>query len=321
MIQSSTLRPTSASRHAMQQEPALLAWRRPIRPEYIGGTVLRQTQRSWSSLSAAVTEVRGDQQMKIGLQADCTQLSIMLEEVGGRTAMRIGSVQPSAPDGRRLPMSLIPPRLGASGEAHGLRYMRHLVVQFDGETLAGMQDEAIDLQAALAPRAMFSCPRLLGLARLFAGECDSGEPSNLLYGDGLSVALLQGLTQLDRARPAQDEQGRLAPWQLRRAIECLEDKLAQNVPLQELATLTRLSVSYFCRAFKTSTGLPPHQWQLRARIEKAKEMLLDDRDPIAQIALAVGFADQAHMTRTFSRVVGTSPAAWQRPRRVARSFA
>ncbi|MGX9966714.1 helix-turn-helix domain-containing protein [Roseomonas sp. F4] len=315
MNPSQTLRPATVT-HPMMQEPAWPAWRRPIRPDYAGGTLLRQTQRSWSSVSAAVSEVQCGQQMKIGLQADCTQLSIMLEEVGGQTAMWIGAPQAAAGAGTRLPMSLIPPRLGASGEARGLRYLRHLVVQFDGDTLAGMQEDAIDLDTVLAPRVMFSCPRLLGLARLFADECDSGAPANLLYGDGLSVALLQGLTQLDRVATSGAENGRLAPWQLRRALECLQDKLEQNVPLLELATLTRLSVSYFCRAFKASTGLPPHQWQLRARIEKVKEMLLDDREPIAQIALLAGFADQAHMTRTFRRVVGTSPGAWQRPRRV-----
>jgi AraC family transcriptional regulator len=63
-----------------------------------------------------------------------------------------------------------------------------------------------------------------------------------------------------------------------------------------------------------STGLAPHQWLLRARIAKAEQLLLEADLPIARIAVEAGFADQAHLTRTFGRVTGQSPRAWQRAR-------
>jgi AraC family transcriptional regulator len=287
----------------------------PLLPDYQGGEMLCQTNRCWSSVSASLAEIRCDRSMRIGLGADCTQLSILLEEVGGRTSMRIEPAPCGVEPLRKpLPLSLIPPGSRAQGEARGVRYLRHLVLRFDGPTLADMLEEPVDLDAILVPRAMFACTRLLGLAKLFAEECEGPDQANLLYGDGLSVALLQGLGSLARPAMGAAPNGRLAPWQLRRAVECIQDNLAEAIPLQQLAAATRLSVSYFCRAFKASTGLPPHQWQLLSRIEKVKELLLDGRDSIAQIALTVGFADQAHMTRTFSRVVGTSPGAWQRQR-------
>lgn len=58
--------------------------------------------------------------------------------------------------------------------------------------------------------------------------------------------------------------------------------------------------------------MPPYQWLLQERVRKAKEHLLSGDLPLVEVALVTGFADQAHFTRTFSRVVGASPGAWRR---------
>ncbi|NKE48591.1 helix-turn-helix transcriptional regulator [Roseomonas frigidaquae] len=286
----------------------------PPRPIYLGGDLLRQVQRRWSIVAASLTELRCGPSLQIALWSEATQLSVMLEEVGGRASMCISPcARAAAPSGKPLPLSLIPPRHGARGEARGLRYLRHIVLQFDGDALANTREKRIDLESTLAARPMFACPRLLRLARLFAEACHDPEPGDTLYGDGLSAGLLDSLAQL--AAPTMPEEARclLAPWQLRKAIEILRERLDENVRMQELAAETHLSVSYFCRAFKASTGMPPHRWQLNARVEKVKELLLDDRESMAQIAILAGFADQAHMTRTFSRLAGISPGLWRRP--------
>jgi AraC-like DNA-binding protein len=153
------------------------------------------------------------------------------------------------------------------------------------------------------------------LAQLFAEECENDQPHSRLYGDNLSMALLLALSRLAAPRASRPvRQGQLAPWQLRRVTDHLAAHLAEDVPLQALSELVKLSRSYFSRAFKISTGLAPHQWLLQARIGKAKQLLLDTDRPLAQIAIDVGFADQAHFTRTFRRETGESPGAWQRAR-------
>ena len=106
--------------------------------------------------------------------------------------------------------------------------------------------------------------------------------------------------------------GGLAPWQVRRAEEMFCAKLDGSVSLKEVARECGLSVSYFSRAFRRSVGLPPHSWLLQHRIEVAKEKLRDRQLSVSQVALACGFADQSHLTRVFSRMVGVSPAAWRR---------
>ena len=91
-------------------------------------------------------------------------------------------------------------------------------------------------------------------------------------------------------------------------------RLDEKVPLQELAQACRLSVSYFARAFRISTGLPPHRWLLHRRVERAKDLLAGTGLSLSEIALSCGFADQSHFTRIFCQMVGATPAAWRRDR-------
>jgi AraC family transcriptional regulator len=88
--------------------------------------------------------------------------------------------------------------------------------------------------------------------------------------------------------------------------------LAETLELSELAAISGLSPWHFGRAFKGSTGLPPHRWQLKMRIERARAMLADANTSLADVACTTGFADQNHFTRTFSRIVGMTPGAWHR---------
>lgn len=105
---------------------------------------------------------------------------------------------------------------------------------------------------------------------------------------------------------------RLAPWQLKRVTDFISANLAETLQLSELAALSGLSTSHFGRAFKGSTGMPPHRWHLNLRIERARAMLTDADASLADVACAIGFADQSHFTRVFTAVVGVPPRAWQR---------
>jgi AraC-like DNA-binding protein len=104
----------------------------------------------------------------------------------------------------------------------------------------------------------------------------------------------------------------LTPLQERRVTSRLLDDLAGDTSLSELAALCGLSRSYFIRAFKQTTGMPPYHWLLRQRVKHAKALLRGTTRPIAEIAVACGFADQSHLTRVFSRAFRISPAAWRR---------
>ena len=106
--------------------------------------------------------------------------------------------------------------------------------------------------------------------------------------------------------------GGLAPWQARRAKEILNANLGGRVLLKEVARECGLSVSHFSRAFRRTTGAAPYHWLMMLRVEAAREKLRDGRLSLSEVALACGFADQSHLTRVFTGMVGISPGAWRR---------
>ena len=285
------------------------------RLDYRGAHAVRQLQKSWTGVSANLAEMHCDGALHVGLRAPCTRLSVVIEEVGGRFEIQseVWGGQRAIHDSAQ-PLSIIPAGLGARGRAEGVRFLRHLVLAFDVPALKRMVEDEIDLTSLLEPRPMFTDPGIMRLAQLFAQECETDQPHSRLYGDNLSIALLLALPRPRAPEARSVKHGQLAPWQLRRVTGYLTEHLADDIPLQVLSDLVKLSRSYFSRAFKVSTGLAPHQWLLQARIAKAKHLLLETDRPLAQIAIEVGFADQAHFTRTFRREAGESPGAWQRAR-------
>ena len=109
--------------------------------------------------------------------------------------------------------------------------------------------------------------------------------------------------------------GGLACWQEARAKELMAASLHEEISMRRLAEECGLSVRHFARAFRQSTGVPPHRWLLRYRVDRAKELLRNQTLSLADTALACGFADQSHFTRVFTALTGESPGAWRRQNR------
>ncbi len=140
------------------------------------------------------------------------------------------------------------------------------------------------------------------------------------WGDQLasSTLLTTALAQLLSAHAAAGHVGgpgpvQKAPDAVGAVRDLLADRLVDPPTLAELATLTGLSQFALLRAFRAATGLPPHAYLNQLRVRRARR-LLDDGLPAAEVAAEIGFADQAHLTRHFKRVVGVPPAAYQRER-------
>lgn len=108
--------------------------------------------------------------------------------------------------------------------------------------------------------------------------------------------------------------GGLAPWQIRKVTSHIESHLEHPIRNEDLATLVRLKVSHFGRAFRNSFGEPPHEYVMRRRVERAQGLMLSTNESLCQIALDCGLADQSHLTRLFRRVAGETPRAWRRAR-------
>src|SRR5262249_42590404 len=105
--------------------------------------------------------------------------------------------------------------------------------------------------------------------------------------------------------------GGLPPGAMRREREHVELHLSESMDLAELASVAGLSMSPFARAFKQSTGVAPHHYLVRRRIERAQEMLARSELPLSQIALAAGFSDQSHLARLFRQMLGITPGQFR----------
>jgi AraC-like DNA-binding protein len=241
------------------------------------------------------------------------RLSIVLEAIGS------GYVESRLERDRRPPdgpftMNFAPPGAEVWGYSEGVRRVRDVRLDFDLLRVS----EAIGEQLSMPAPRVFSNERLRSLARCLADECEAPDAYSSLYIDSLTLCacidfLRMGPDGAERAK------GGLAPSQLRRVTEYIMEHLSETVFLRDLAALVGLSQSQLGRAFKASTGAAPHQWQLRARVSKAQELLLLTGLPLSEIALATGFSEQSHLTRVFKRVVGMSPGSWQRDRGRRRS--
>lgn len=130
--------------------------------------------------------------------------------------------------------------------------------------------------------------------------------------DQISEAVTVRLAQrYGGLQPVQPQRGGLTAWQLRLAWDFFARHIEGSAPLDGLARQCGLSASYFARAFRCSTGLAPHDWLVLRRVEVAKDMMLAEPLPLAQVAVACGFADQSHFTRTFAKQMGLPPARWR----------
>lgn len=144
------------------------------------------------------------------------------------------------------------------------------------------------------------------------------EPTARTYVDQLgSMVAAQLVRQHGGARTAERPSdgrsaGGLGDRQFAAVRAVMEERLAEPVPLAELASTAGLSVSQFSRQFKARTGLAPHRFLLGLRVDQACRLLRTGRTPIAEIAVVCGFSHQEHLTRVMRAHLDTTPGAVRR---------
>jgi AraC family transcriptional regulator len=150
------------------------------------------------------------------------------------------------------------------------------------------------------------------LARALLAAEDLGGSFGRLYADCLSTAIVARLLGLSRGHASRrGKVAELPRWRLKRVVDYVEASLADPVSLADLAAAAGLTRMHFAAQFRAATGLPPHKYLIRRRIERAQEMLLEDDVALVEVALSVGFQTQSHFTTVFKRFVGQSPRAWR----------
>ena len=168
-------------------------------------------------------------------------------------------------------------------------------------------DTSIEMMASEQER---DDPLLLQVVLALKAEIDEGMvASSSLYAESLTTTLAVHLLRHYTVwQPAPHEVLDKYPASLlQQVIEYIHENLDQPLTLAELSPVAGMSPYHFARLFKHVTGVPPHQYVLNTRVERARGLLLQGKLTIAQIASQVGFFDQSHLTRSFKRLVGVTP--------------
>jgi AraC family transcriptional regulator len=158
---------------------------------------------------------------------------------------------------------------------------------------------------------------LSSLANLVVGEL-STNVRHPAFAENLVGSIVTGLLDLQANDEHKDmASGRLTQAQLNRLSAYFNNCGGRRLSLREMADAVGLSESWFGTVFRQTTDMTPLQWQLSRRIDLAQTMLRETGMSIAEISFQLGFSDQAHLTKAFSRVTGDTPAVWRRKHQTA----
>jgi len=179
----------------------------------------------------------------------------------------------------------------------------HFVEHVIGDGLPGTRVE-------LAGQRWAYDPTIVRYADAFRCELEADAPNGSLYAEALTIGFALHLLSTYGVRQPRlhPSRGKLNPRQLHSVIEFIQSHLGEDISLLTLADQAHVSPSHFAHQFRATVGLPPHQYVLRQRLHRSLRLIKDGRLPLAQIAIETGFHDQPHLTRTFRRLLGTTPA-------------
>lgn len=213
-------------------------------------------------------------------------------------------------------LEIIPPVIEADSQwdapitAAFVRISSSLLKKLVGETFRG-DPELVQV----LPNLMFSDPLLRELTSALCNEMYQANPLGTLYVDSLTRTLILHLlthySNAVRVAAATAAGGRLTSVQVRLLDDYIQAHLDQKISLDDLALCLHMSVPHFERLFRRSFGCAPYQYVLKQRVERAKMLLAHSNVSLHEVAWQSGFANQSHLTRHFSKLVGCSPARYR----------
>jgi AraC family transcriptional regulator len=198
-----------------------------------------------------------------------------------------------------------------------------LHIYLDPGLVARVAAEAFDLDPArltLPPLDSLELPHLRAAIGAVGAELTAGGDGGRLAAESLANVLAVHLIRyvLAPRSPARGRDGTLPRGRLRAVAEYIEEHLDAGPSLNEMAAVARLSAYHFARQFKVATGLPPHQYVIMRRVERARQLLQAGTDlSLAEVAAHAGFSDQSQFSHHFKRLVGVTPGQFRMSARIA----
>lgn len=184
-----------------------------------------------------------------------------------------------------------------------------------GEPLLSAVREELDgrLPSPVSPRSGLHDHAVSEILHLLFAEVESGGASGTLYAESLAHALAVRFLFLGEYLPTQSHATAVLPQRKLRAVqELIESRLDTDLTLQELAAEIGYSRSHFLRMFRATTGMTPHRYVLKRRLERARQLLEHIQLTIAEVAMICGFSSHAHLALAFRKEFGITPTEYRR---------
>jgi AraC family transcriptional regulator len=217
-------------------------------------------------------------------------------------------------------ISLVPAGGPAQWRWSGRREWLH--VYLEPGLVGRVAAEVFDLdpaRLAVPPLDGLDLPHLRAVLAAVAAELASDGAGGSLAAESLGNLLAVHLIRhvLAPCRPERGRDGTLPRGRLHAVVAYIEERLDAGPTLGQMAVVARLSPYHFARQFKSATGLPPHQYVILRRVERARQLLQAGTDlSLAEVALHAGFSDQSQFSRHFKRLVGVTPGQFRAPARI-----
>ncbi|WP_269716550.1 helix-turn-helix domain-containing protein [Caulobacter sp. NIBR2454] len=151
---------------------------------------------------------------------------------------------------------------------------------------------------------------LEGLYANFVEEAERGWPKGAVFAEWFALSILMRTAEIctDAEGSAIDRARGLAPRQLARALELIDQGIDQNLTLSDLASAVGLSRFHFARRFRQSTGVSPVKHLINRRLDRAFQLLRTGTRSVMEVALACGYENTSHFTRAFRTRFGMTPS-------------
>jgi AraC family transcriptional regulator len=155
-------------------------------------------------------------------------------------------------------------------------------------------------------------PLIRSIGMMLDAELASEHPRPRIYAESL-VGALAAQIFANYVKPVDDAHRRSANRpELRRSIEFINQNLnKQGLRLSDLAAAANMSKYHFAKSFRQVIGIPPHQYLVRMRLEKARKLLSDRAMSLDEVAFNVGYADKRQFSEQFLKVFGVSPKRYR----------
>ena len=266
----------------------------------------------WVSLQAA--RCREEPAFELSVPALSHHRLVFVARPADELELRFDGVKRHAPSPAGS-ITLVP--AGSPAWARSSGHKDELHIFLDAALVARVANEAFDLdpvRLTVPPLDGLHLPHLRAAMAAVDAELTAGGAGGPLASESLANVLAVHLIRhvLAPCQPTRRRDGALSRAKLRAVIEYVEEHLDADLSLQQIAAVAHLSAYHFARQFKLATGQPPHQYVIARRVERAQQLLRQDRDlSLVEIAACVGFSDQSHFSHHFKRLIGVTPGRFR----------